>query len=414
VTKAPEVLRRSEVSPPAIPRFSVILPAFNRLVFLRKALIAWESQEPMSLRFELIAIDDGSDDGTRDLLSTWTSRRFDYLALTQQNSGPALARNRALERARGELIFFTGDDIVPSPRILEHHSRVHDSEDQQTTVVIGRTIWPDDLLLTATMRHVDGPGAEQFSFAYLRDGEEYDFRHFYTSNLSVRRSFLDRVPGGFSVEFPRAAFEDIELSYRLARLGQRIVYCRDAVAWHYHPYDVRSFFRRQVTCGAMAHIFYKKWPLLSKWFPVLEVERIRLLEATEHVAGRRDDSSAEALATLEAALLELAEFYEGTKASELTPLFLGIFRYGVVKGFLEASLEESSRSRVQWRLAKEILIPAVRGFLNGAWSSELAVPEGLVLRIGELADDPAIKMWPVVQRPSRRTAADGRGARRSA
>lgn len=407
MTKAPEVLQRSEVSRSQIPRFSVILPTFNRLRFLRRALLGWERQEPVGFRFEVIVVDDGSGDGTRELLSGWTSKRFDYLALSQQNSGPALARNRALERARGDFVFFTGDDIVPSPGILAHHARVHDTQNRETTVVIGRTNWPDDLPLTATMRHIDGAGAEQFSFAYLRDGREYDFRHFYTSNLSIRRSFLARAPGGFSVDFPKAAFEDIELSYRLARLGQRIFYCRDAVAWHYHSYDVRSFFRRQVTCGAMAHLLYRKWPALSKWFPVRQIERARLLEVTEPAAGRRDDSSMEALATLEAALFELAGFYEGTTGSELTPLLFGIFRYGVVKGFLEASLEEPQRSRVQWRLAREILIPALRGFLHGTREVKLAVPAGLVLRIGELLDEPGIRTWLAAQGPPRiQTGAD--------
>lgn len=394
MTKAPEILRKTEISRSEIPRFSVILPTFNRLRFLRRALQAWERQEPASLHFEVIVVDDGSGDGTRDLLSSWTSRRFDYVALSQPNSGPALARNHALERARGDFVFFTGDDIVPSPRILEHHVRFHDKDSQETTVVIGRTRWPEDLPLTATMRHVDGAGGEQFSFAYLRDGSEYDFRHFYTSNLSIRRSFLERVPERFSVDFRKAAFEDIEFSYRLARLGQRIVYCQNAVAWHYHPYDVRSFFRRQVGAGAMGHLFYEKWPLLAKWFPVHDVERARLLEAKESAAGRKDDSRTEALATLEAELFGLAGLYEGTTGSELTALLRGIFQYGMVKGFLEASLEEPPRSRVQWRLARELLVPAVRAFLVEAKKSRLAVPAGVVRRLGETLDDPVIRAWP--------------------
>lgn len=406
MTKAPEVLRSTAVSRSQIPRISVILPTFNRLPFLRRALQGWEKQEPASLRFEVIVIDDGSGDGTRDLLSGWTSRRFDYVALSQQNSGPALARNHALERARGDFVFFTGDDIVPSPRILAHHLRMHDKENRETTVVIGRTRWPEDFPLTATMQHVDGAGGEQFSFAYLRDGREYDFRHFYTSNLSLRRSFLERVPEGFSVDFRKAAFEDIELSYRLARLGQRIVYCRDAVAWHYHPYDVRSFFRRQVGAGAMAHLFYEKWPLLSKWFPARDVDRARLLEATESPGGRREDSSTEDLMTLEADLFELAGLYEGTTGSELTPLLRGIFQYGMVKGFLEASLEDPPRARVQWRLARELLIPAVRGFLVEARKADLSVPAGLVLRIGELVDDPVIRAWPAPPKPPNVPTAD--------
>ena len=72
------------------------------------------------------------------------------------------------------------------------------------------------------MRHVDGPGAQQFSYHYMVDGAEYDFRHFYTSNVSLRRDLLDREPEGFSTEFPAAAFEDAELAYRLSRPIQQL------------------------------------------------------------------------------------------------------------------------------------------------------------------------------------------------
>lgn len=372
------------------PRFSVILPTFNRLPFLRRALLAWERQE-FGIPFELIVVDDGSDDGTRELLAGWTSHRFDLTAITQKNAGPARARNRALENARGDLVFFTGDDIVPSERVLAQHAGVHEEKGRETTVVIGRTVWPDDLPVTATMRHVDGPGAEQFSFAHLRDGEEYDFRHFYTSNLSIRRSFLAGEPDGFSEDFPRAAFEDIELSYRLSRRGQRIFYCREALAWHYHPYDVRSFFRRQVTCGAMAHRLYRKWPLLSKWFLTHDVERLRLRTVAEAAARRGMDASPEDLVRLEEVLFQVAGSQEESPGPDLSPLLGGLFRYGMAKGFVEAAVEDPTRTGVLHLFAREILGPSVRQFLERAGASASSIRPGLVPEIAELLHDSAIE-----------------------
>jgi glycosyltransferase involved in cell wall biosynthesis len=375
------------------PEFSVVIPTFNRLALLRRALDAWETQEPRSLSFEVIVADDGSTDGTAYVLSAWSSGRFPLRSLTQRNSGPARARNEALRHVRGRYVFFAGDDIFPAPGLLHEHHRVHARERDDRVVVIGKSSWPPDLPLTATMRHIDGPGAEQFSFAYLQDGREYDFRHFYTSNLSISRSFLDREPTYFSEDFPQAAFEDIELSYRLSRHGQRILYAGRAEAWHYHPYGVLGFFRRQVVCGAMAVILLRTWPQLSKWFPGRQMEELRIRIAAEESRSKNDRGRpAGDLEGAEAAALELASLFDARPSPFLTPLLLGLFRHGVNKGFAEAWYGPSEARRVLLRSAREAtLAPALSTFVARALHEEIALPVRLVQHLYDALDIPARK-----------------------
>lgn len=365
-------------SGPLRPEISVVIPTFNRVALLRRALAAWEAQEPRSIEFEVIVVDDGSTDGTDAFLSAWSSTRYSFRFLRQRNAGPARARNEALRLARGRLVFYSGDDIFPSPTLLREHLSVHAREQDERVVVIGRSSWPPDLPLTATMQHIDGPGAEQFSFAYLRDGREYDFRHFYTSNLSISRALLDKEPGGFSEEFPRAAFEDIELSYRLSRHGQRILYAERAEAWHHHPYEVRSFFRRQVVCGAMAAILLRKWPQLSKWFPGRELEALRVRLSTEGSSRRTVTGDLDAA---EAAALDLAALYDARPTPVLTPLLLGVFRHGVQRGFAEAWYgAEGARAILRLSMRESTLGPALGGFAAGARKNGVTLPGRLVAR----------------------------------
>ncbi|MBI3314242.1 MAG: glycosyltransferase [Candidatus Omnitrophica bacterium] len=84
---------------------SVIIPTFNRKDCLRKALQSVLSQAEVS--FEIIVIDDGSTDNTRLMIE----RDFPQVTyIHQANQGPAAARNRGIERARGQWIAFLDSD----------------------------------------------------------------------------------------------------------------------------------------------------------------------------------------------------------------------------------------------------------------------------------------------------------------
>jgi len=89
-----------------LPFFSVIIPTYNRQGFLQKAIDSVLSQTFKG--FELIIIDDGSIDETQKLVSSYHDRRIKYAY--QENHGVAHARNRGLEKAKGEWIAFLDSD----------------------------------------------------------------------------------------------------------------------------------------------------------------------------------------------------------------------------------------------------------------------------------------------------------------
>lgn len=105
---------------------SVIIPTFNRRAFIGRALASVRRQTRRP--FEIIVVDDGSTDGTGEWLGqAWSSVTYVW----QDNAGPAVARNRGLKAAGGELIaFLDSDDFWPEDRldvlasVLEHEADI--------------------------------------------------------------------------------------------------------------------------------------------------------------------------------------------------------------------------------------------------------------------------------------------------
>lgn len=105
------------------PRVSVVIPTRNRLGSLQRALASVEEQRFRD--FEVVVVDDGSTDGT----ASWLQRNGRGLEIirTEQPSGAAAARNRAIRRSQGDLIAFLDDDDRWRPGYLGAQVAHHDA-----------------------------------------------------------------------------------------------------------------------------------------------------------------------------------------------------------------------------------------------------------------------------------------------
>jgi len=247
----------SSAGPPA--SASVVIPTFNRLDQLRRVVAAVSAQErPWELELEVVVVDDGSTDATWE----WLRRRpHGVRPFRQDNAGPARARNRGVNLASGEIVLFLGDDTVPEPGWLAVHLETHRTLGAGDSLgVLGYTGFP---------REQDGPFSRwineygaQFGYLLIDDAFQVPFNFFYTSNVSIRRSFFLEL-GGFREDFPAAAWEDIELAYRAAARGMRLVYRPLARTVHHHEIDPAGFRKRQMVSGRSAAIFADLHPELA-------------------------------------------------------------------------------------------------------------------------------------------------------
>jgi hypothetical protein len=267
-----------------------------------------------------------------------------------------------------------GDDVVPEGDFIQKHLQLHEYFPEAETAILGHIQWPQDMPINTLMRHIDGIGAQQFSYHYLRDGNEYDFRHFYTANISLKRSFLFSTENWFDTNFPLAAFEDVELAYRLRNKGLRIIYSSAPVVNHYHYHTIWSFSLRQYKAGLMACILEEKHPGALKnnaW--VLKKFRLPihgLLEIRQKL-GRKLRPAAQ----IELDALRIASFYEWQPNLFLDWLYLEILDYFWMKGLIQGSFRSDAASDllIEW-WANQRLQPKLDEFLKKARRVSIPTP----------------------------------------
>jgi glycosyltransferase involved in cell wall biosynthesis len=266
------------------PYFSVVIPTYKRLPMLLRVLDALDAQHE-SPAFEVVVIDDGSGDETSSTMSARRPKNYSLTFRSQPNAGPGRARNHGVSLSSGRYILFIGDDTVPEPCFLAEHARIHrDAKDDPLAACLGYTGWPPGERVTAFMDYINDYGL-QFGYKLIHDGETVPFNFFYTSNISLDRQLLGDEP--FDTTFPAAAWEDIELAFRLDALGLKIRYNARAVTRHYHPMTVDSFARRQYTVGRSGAIFYRKHPELAGFLGVHELETRELADERRLMHLRR-------------------------------------------------------------------------------------------------------------------------------
>ncbi len=199
---------------------SIIIPTYNRAKSLRACLASLAQQKHPATDFEVVVVVDGSTDDTRAMVEQ-LDLPYTLRVVWQENSGPAVARNRGVEEAHGRYCLFLDDDMVAGPRLVGAHLRCQHEYDG--VVSIGQIDLPEKA-------HKDW-----FALSYARSWRRHYNRlnageraptwsDCYSGNLSAPRQALVEA-GGFAVDLP---LEDVELGFRLQRQGLSILYVPEA------------------------------------------------------------------------------------------------------------------------------------------------------------------------------------------
>lgn len=222
-----------------MPRFSVIVPVYNRRAEVSDLC---ESLLKQTCRdFELVVVEDGSTEPCRDIVENAASRGLNASYHYKENEGRSIARNYGIERSEGEwLIFFDSDCVIPP----EYFEILSAQLDRQPCDCFGGPDAAHDSF-TDTQKAINYAMTAFLTTGGIRGGkiqlEKFVPRTF---NMGFRRAVYDRI-GGFREMFS----EDIDMSTRIRQAGFSIALIRPAYVWHKRRVNLGKFFRQVYVFG---------------------------------------------------------------------------------------------------------------------------------------------------------------------
>jgi GT2 family glycosyltransferase len=294
-------LKRSETS------ISVIIPTLNRPTELARTLEAYENQTLPNDQWEIILSDDGSSYDVAGHVARFAEHISLRVITSPARTGQGEARNRAIPHAKGKLILFAGDDIVPRSDFLAAHLDTHCKHGDTQVAVLGYIGWHPDVRVSRFMDFITGDGGQQFGYKALRANTFVPYGYFYTSNVSVPRSLLERQEELFSHKFTGYGHEDVELGLRLAQDGIRLFYSPQAAALHLHPMSDESIVQRQYNVGRSVVTYAMLHP---QRIGERHKRVLRLLEIFQHALAQ-DQSFTAISAEIAAAAATVAPWLDG-------------------------------------------------------------------------------------------------------
>lgn len=228
-----------------MPRFSVIVPVYNRVDEINDLL---ESLSAQTCRdFEVIIVEDGSTEPCGDLVRSFAGK-VDVRYFYKPNEGRSIARNYGIDRSSGDyLVFFDSDCVIPS----DYFAILSAELDRQPLDCFG------------------GPDAAHESFTPVQKAISFAMTSFLTTggirggkvqmekfvprsfNMGYSRKVYDTV-GGFREMFS----EDIDMSTRIRQAGFSIGLIHPAHVFHKRRVDFARFWR-QVYVFGMSRITLK-------------------------------------------------------------------------------------------------------------------------------------------------------------
>ncbi|MFA5104266.1 MAG: glycosyltransferase [Candidatus Margulisiibacteriota bacterium] len=273
---------------------SVVIPTYNRKNILLRTIKSLFDQTYPKDKYEIIIVDDGSADGTMEAVEKIvrtenctgglpagkagfkTRPDVSYIKQSPSKKGPAAANNLGIKAAKGKYILLMNNDVIADPRLIEEHMKDHvnasHAKHQQRTgkdiIVQGRVI------NTSSMEEL-GKKHKGYTGGY----NNFSFGYFTTWNCSLSKEILLKA-GLFDEDFRNLCWEDVELGFRLRKMGIKQKNNKNAFGYHFrHEFSMKDIGwvkDKSLKMGGNAMIYYKKHPVFEVkistenfWLPMM-------------------------------------------------------------------------------------------------------------------------------------------------
>ena len=209
------------------PRVSVIVTAYNSGGYIRRTLDSLLTQTLSN--FEIVVVDDGSTDGTSEVLDGYARRDSRIRVVHQQNAGTSTASNRAITEARAEYLAILDHDDMAAPDRLEKQVAYLDSH-SRVGVLGGAMIAIDHRDRKLNLYRFPTEPAQVRSWLFRAPTINH-------SSTMMRRQLVEKV-GGY-----RKAFDiipDVDLFLRISDHAELATLADVLVYYRVHPERVTA------------------------------------------------------------------------------------------------------------------------------------------------------------------------------
>ena len=241
----------------ASPFFSIIVPVYNRPDEL-KELIYSLTQQTFS-DFELVVIEDGSTDKADQVVNAYASEiaiQYEF----KENAGPAIARNRGMELARGNYFLFIDSDCIAPEDWLELLAEA--LGEQPVDAFGGPDLAAPDFNLL--QKAISFAMTSFFTTGGIRGGKkQVDKFHPRSFNMGIRREIFETI-GGFPVTRMHPG-EDMVFTLEIIRRGYSTALFPDAGVYHKRRNTLRSFYRQVFRFGRTRYVISRIYPETRRW-----------------------------------------------------------------------------------------------------------------------------------------------------
>lgn len=223
-------------------KISIVIVTYQRTSRLERCLKSILESNP-GKDWEVVIVVNGNDEKTLNFLNQFVSQRLNFTFFAVPRTTNSQARNFALEKVSGEIIYFLDDDVIVKKNIFQtclEKFKTHPEVD----IIGGPNLTPPEssffqkcsgYLLSSSF------GAAKVRWRYLASGEDrlVDDKSLILCNLVLRKSIIEREKKLFNEEI--LCNEENLLLEELKCKGYKMLYSPDLIVYHDRRKDLKSF-----------------------------------------------------------------------------------------------------------------------------------------------------------------------------
>ena len=254
------------------PKFSIVIPTHNRKNNLKLVLDKFFKQDYSKSNYEIIVVDDGSNDGTLEMVKKlkpicnfkyfyWprNEKKLDKKIKKWNNfyNRVGLSRNIGIDNSEGEIILFNDSDILVEKDCLKRHEKYHQ---KYSNIIVGgfRMFLPKGSNnFKRSKAEKNKEEIDLHCHCRMHNLSKEGWQRVVTANLSVKKSFLEKA-GGFSKDFVFWGGEDVDLGYRLSRFKMKFIW-DDKIKVYHLAHKKESGLDINILLWLSANLLYRKY-----------------------------------------------------------------------------------------------------------------------------------------------------------